>query len=79
MRLRHNVPIMKLADYMLANQIGPSALAETVGVNHATIIRYRDGRRIPRPETMARIMAATGGQVGPADFYPAPARDEVAR
>lgn len=61
---------MKLIDFLSAHNLGPTAFASKIGVNHAAVIRYRDGLRIPRPETMARIVEATDGLVQPNDFFP---------
>jgi len=63
---------MKLKTYMLENCIGPSKLAQTLGVNHATVIRYRDGARIPSPAIMLKIVQATDGDVQPNDFFNIP-------
>lgn len=60
---------MKLADYMTAHGLGPSEMAKRLGVNHATVIRYRDGLRRPNPDVMQRLFEVTAGAVTPDDFY----------
>lgn len=69
---------MKLADYMAVHGLGPSEMARRLKVNHATVIRYRDGVRIPEPEVMRRIRETTDGAVMPNDFYDLPNREAVA-
>jgi len=54
---------------MHQHEIGPSEMAKRLGVNHASVIRYRDGSRRPDPDVMQRIFEETGGQVAPNDFY----------
>lgn len=61
---------MKLRTYLSKHEIPAAQFAERLKVTHATVCRYRDGSRIPRPDIMARIVSATVGAVGPADFYP---------
>lgn len=40
-----------------------------IGASRVAVIRYRDGKRIPRSDIMARILAATAGKVRPDDFF----------
>jgi DNA-binding transcriptional regulator YdaS (Cro superfamily) len=49
---------------------GVAALAQQLDVPRMTVYRWMTGARMPRPAMMARIVAATGGAVTPADFYP---------
>lgn len=67
---------MTLHEYLAARQIGVPAFAEAIQVHPQSVYRYIDGSRIPRPKVMARIVAATDGEVGPADFYAQPAAAE---
>ncbi len=51
-------------------------VAEAIGSSHEQVRRMRlpfghPDRRVPDPELMARIVAWTGGEITPADFYPA--------
>ena len=60
---------MKLADYLTANDIRPSAFAAQVGVPASTIIRLLKGERPSTGlELLAKIAAATNGKVMPNDF-----------
>lgn len=43
-----------------------------IGVSQAAVHRYRTGKRLPKPEVMARIRQATAGEVGPHSFYEVP-------
>lgn len=68
-----NVPVwykmsMKLAQWLTANKLKPSAFAKQVGVSHTTILRYLAGDRFPRRDTAERITAATDGAVTAGDF-----------
>jgi transcriptional regulator with XRE-family HTH domain len=47
-------------------------VAEAVGVGVCAIYDIEVGRRFPRPATIARIVAYTGGAVTPNDFYTLP-------
>lgn len=60
---------MKLRDWMTRHNISEARLAGSLGTSQATVNRYARGERIPRPNIMARIIAATDGAVRPADFY----------
>jgi transcriptional regulator with XRE-family HTH domain len=57
------------AKYLKKNEISYTDFAASIGTGIATVRRYALGIRIPRPEIMERIRAATGGQVTPNDFY----------
>ncbi|WP_374634006.1 helix-turn-helix domain-containing protein [Ferrovibrio sp.] len=60
---------MKLVEWLKRNGKKPEAIAAVIGLSQPGISRVLSGQRIPRPETMARIVLATGGQVQPNDFY----------
>ncbi|MCC6735552.1 MAG: helix-turn-helix transcriptional regulator [Bauldia sp.] len=60
---------MKLADYLAATRTTHAAFAGQIGVSQAAVSRYAGGRRVPEPEHMTRIAAATGGAVTANDFY----------
>ena len=59
---------MKLADYLEQHQIRLDVFASEIGVHISTAYRIRDGLTAPRLDTLLKIMEATGGEVGPADF-----------
>ncbi len=44
-------------------------MAVRIGVTEQAVRHYLRGERIPAPEVMRRIVAATGGAVTPNDFY----------
>ncbi|WP_109493029.1 helix-turn-helix transcriptional regulator, partial [Azospirillum sp. TSH20] len=54
---------MTLDDWLTRTATKEEAFAALIGTSQATVNRYRHGRRVPRPAVMARIAAATGGQV----------------
>lgn len=61
--------IMKLADFLSATGMTHAAFAARIGVSQAAVSRYAAGLRVPGPEQMARIAAATGSTVTANDFY----------
>lgn len=70
---------MQLKSYLEREKISRASFGATIGVSEVAVTRYINGARIPRPEKMARIEAATGGAVKPNDFFaPAPKQGEAA-
>jgi len=59
---------MQLAAYLDLAKITDRDFAETIGVTRQALHRYRQGLRIPRPEVLAKIKAATDGAVTANDF-----------
>lgn len=59
---------MKLADYLSSVNLSHEHFAGLIGVEQATVTRYVNGQRYPRPEILARIREVTSGQVTPNDF-----------
>lgn len=62
--------IETLGAYLKATDTSPTAFARNLDCAHTTVLRYLDGSRIPRPDMMRRILAATGGRVTAHSFYP---------
>lgn len=62
---------MTLSEWANKQGMTHPQLAERLGVPVETVRKWLRGERIPRPTSMARISEATGGLVGPADFYQA--------
>jgi transcriptional regulator with XRE-family HTH domain len=60
---------MKLNNYLHEQDISSAAFGEAVGVTQVTIGRYMKGQRIPTRDVMQKIIAATGGEVTPNDFF----------
>lgn len=60
---------MTLAEYLDQHRVTEQAFARLVRTSQSQVNRWRKGLRIPRPEMMHRIVAATGGRVMPGDFY----------
>lgn len=69
---------MKLRAWRKANQISQCEAARRIGVSAAAVCRYEAGERVPDRRVMAVIIAVTGGQVGPGDFYDLPSNGEAA-
>ncbi len=59
---------MKLAEYLKEAGISVAEFAETVGVTEQSMSRYLHGRRMPRPDVLRRIAAASNGRVLAHDF-----------
>jgi len=60
---------MKLSTWMTENNLSGAKMAETLGTSAETVRRYIKNERIPNRDVMTKITEATGGQVGPEDFY----------
>ena len=62
--------VMTLDQWLDEKGMTVSAFAAVIGdVSARSVYRYCAGSRMPRRPIMARIKEATGGQVGPADFF----------
>jgi DNA-binding transcriptional regulator YdaS (Cro superfamily) len=61
---------MKLADYILANGLTPTAFAKKAGVQASTIFRILDGSRKAGIDVAGKIAIATSGLVTVADLRP---------
>ena len=67
-------PTMLLAHYLEGNGLSASAFARQLGISTLTVLRYArapgdEGALVPDRALMVRIYQATGGAVGPRDFY----------
>lgn len=60
---------MRLRDFIEAEGLTLERFADIVGRHVSTISRIAAGKHVPSPELTRRIFQATGGKVGPADFY----------
>ncbi|OYD80958.1 transcriptional regulator [Azospirillum brasilense] len=65
---------MTLDEWLTSSGTPEEAFAASILTSQAAVNRYRRKLRTPRPEIMARIVAATKGSVTPNDFYTNPAR-----
>ena len=59
---------MSLRDYLADKNLTSDEFAKIIGVEGATVRRYLDGSRLPRPEIQAMIEVKTGGLVTPNDL-----------
>lgn len=59
---------MTLAEYLISKGISPTKFAAEVGVPASTITRILNGERMPRLETIQKIVAETHGDVTINDF-----------
>jgi transcriptional regulator with XRE-family HTH domain len=66
---------MTLNEWM--NRVGMSdgEMAQRIGVSRSAISRYRSGERMPRPETLVKLVDATNNDVSPMDFVKGLRRD----
>ena len=69
---------MTLQDYLDEQGLTHKAFAERICVTTASVWRYATGNRMPRPNIMRKIVAATDGAVQPQDFYGQDAEGEAA-
>ena len=69
---------MTLKAYLSEKGLTYAAFALRIGVTTTAAWRYAAGVRVPRPAVMRRIVEATDGEVGPADFYTQGADGEAA-
>ncbi len=64
-----------LADWLTRNKLRPGVFAERIGTTREAVRKYclpfgDSSRQVPGLEIMERIIAATGNELSPADFYP---------
>ncbi|WP_406853517.1 helix-turn-helix domain-containing protein [Alsobacter sp. KACC 23698] len=59
---------MKLADYLAKHGLSHSDFAAKISVSQASVTRYVQGQRTPRPAHMRRIREVTRGAVTANDF-----------
>ena len=59
---------MTLGEYLDRTGTARAAFARQIDVRHITVTRYLAGR-VPEPEVMKRIIAATDGCVSANDFF----------
>ena len=61
---------MTLADYLKAQKLSYAEFSAIIGApGKDTVRRYANGKRIPTPEYMAKIVEATNGEVTANDFF----------
>jgi transcriptional regulator with XRE-family HTH domain len=59
----HGYPMMTLDDWMKKSGLSESQVGEKLGVSPAAVNRYRQLKRIPKPDIMDKIEKMTGGKV----------------
>lgn len=69
---------MLLRDYLERERISTRDFARRLGHSAEAVRLYAAGRRIPRPDIMAKLVRLTHGEVQPNDFFPTPARKRKA-
>lgn len=60
---------MKLERWMKIHGHTDGDFADLIGMSRVAVTLYRNGKRVPRPAVMEKIINATAGQVKPNDFY----------
>lgn len=60
---------MKFDTWMRRNKCTSQKMAVRLGVSRQQVDRYRHEKQIPGRVVMPKVVRATKGQVGPADFY----------
>jgi len=61
---------MTLDQYLTMKRITAAEFARDTRLSRQQVSRYRRGETLPRPRPMAVIRRASGGLVGPEDWYP---------
>jgi predicted transcriptional regulator len=59
---------MRLSEYLAKNELNPETFAAKVGVHPTTIYRLLSGATIPKRQNLAKIIAATKGEVDISDL-----------
>lgn len=59
---------MTFPEYLVWLGDTPAEYAERIGVSRQAVERYRDGKRIPRPKIMARILKEANGRLSRDSF-----------
>ena len=65
-----------LAEWLARHKMLPGEFAARIGTTREAVRKYclpfsDAGRQVPGLKIMERIVAASGGELSPADFYPA--------
>lgn len=68
---------MKLKEYRERKNKKIQEMADLIGVSKDVYLSWEYCKRIPRPETMAKIVAYTKGEVTANDFYGIEERDNI--
>ena len=67
---------MKLKIFLDTRHISIQQMANDLNLPYEYIRRYVNENKIPRPETMAKIIAYTKGEVTANDFYNVESKNE---
>lgn len=59
---------MGLNEWMHKVGMTDGEMATKVGCSRSAISRYRSGERMPRPDTLIKLLDATNNDVSPMDF-----------
>lgn len=59
---------MTLHDYMRDNGMTDAEMSKKIGVSRSAITQYRLGNRMPKPEILLRLVAATDNYVSPLEL-----------
>ena len=65
---------MHLKDYIALTGKSLPDVGRELGVSAAAVSRWQNGKAIPEPHLMRKIMKWSNGNVMPNDFYPASGR-----
>jgi len=63
----------KLDQYLEKNPDLAEGFHDRIDVSRQSLHRYRNGERIPEPDSMVKIYVETDGEVDPNSFYALPA------
>lgn len=60
---------MKFKDWLEKEDIPQDVIAKELNISQVSICYYANGQKIPRAETMQKIVTYTKGEVTANDFY----------
>lgn len=60
---------MKLSEFIKCKEISVADMARDLNKQHCVVRRWVIGTKIPTAENMQKIIAYTGGEVTPNDFF----------
>ena len=67
-----HISAMRLSDYLSEQGHGDAEFAVAIGVDRSSVNRMRNGKLVPSPAVMQRIIELTGGRVTANDFFDIP-------
>ena len=67
---------MDFKSWLDKENVSQQQVAKDLDISQVAVCYYVNGQKIPRPETMAKIIAYTKGEVTANDFYNVESKNE---